>query len=335
MGLLQAGKWVDQWYDTEKTDGKFVRENAQFRNWITADGSAGATGKAGFKAEANRYHLYVSLACPWAHRTLIFRELKQLQQLIPVTVVEPHMLANGWEFAGPNQSENAHHIAGAEADPLFDKSFLYQLYLEADSEYSGRVTVPVLWDKQQNTIVSNESADIIRMFNSAFNELTGNTTDYYPAALQTAIDEWNALIYPNINNGVYRAGFATQQTAYEQAFDDVFAALDKLEQHLSQQRYLVGSQLTEADWRLFTTLIRFDAVYFGHFKTNLRRIADYPAISAYVRELYQQPGIASTVDIEHIKQHYYYSHDSINPTRVVPKGPALDFTAPHHRDSLK
>ncbi|QSX35031.1 glutathione S-transferase family protein [Shewanella avicenniae] len=334
MGLLQSGKWVDQWYDTEKTDGKFVRENAQFRNWVTADGSAGPTGKAGFKAEADRYHLYVSLACPWAHRTLIFRELKGLQQLIPVTVVEPHMLENGWEFAGQGQSANAHHIAGAQADPLFDKDFLYQLYLEADADYSGRVTVPVLWDTQQNTIVSNESADIIRMFNSAFNQLTGNSTDYYPAALRAEIDEWNTLIYPNINNGVYRAGFATHSDAYEQAFDDIFTTLDKLEQHLSQQRYLVKGQLTEADWRLFTTLIRFDAVYVGHFKTNLRRIADYPALSAYVRDLYQQRGIADTVNIEHIKQHYYYSHDSINPTRIVPKGPALDFTAPHHRALL-
>ncbi|KFZ36699.1 hypothetical protein HR45_14655 [Shewanella mangrovi] len=334
MGLLQAGKWVDKWYDTAKTDGKFVRENAQFRNWVTADGSAGATGNAGFKAEADRYHLYVSLACPWAHRTLIFRELKGLQHLIPVTVVEPHMLQNGWEFAGAGQSANAHHIAGADADPLFQKDFLYQLYLEADHNYSGRVTVPVLWDKQQQTIVSNESADIIRMFNSAFNDLTGNTVDYYPAHLQAEIERWNTLIYPNINNGVYRAGFATQQAAYEQAFDDVFATLDTLEQHLSNQRYLAKEQITEADWRLFTTLIRFDAVYFGHFKTNLRRISDYPAISAYVRELYQQPGIAGTVNIEHIKQHYYYSHDSINPTRVVPKGPALAFDAPHQRERV-
>lgn len=334
MGLLQAGKWVNQWYDTEKTDGKFVRENAQFRNWVTADGSAGPTGQAGFNAEAFRYHLYVSLACPWAHRTLIFRELKGLQSLIPVTVVEPHMLANGWEFAGKGQSANAHHIAGAETDPLFGKDYLYQVYLTADADYSGRVTVPVLWDKKRNTIVSNESADIIRMFNSAFNELTGNTDDYYPAALQAEIDDWNALIYPTINNGVYRAGFATQTTAYEQAFAEVFGTLDKLEQHLSRHRYLVGGQLTEADWRLFTTLIRFDAVYYGHFKTNLHRINDYPAISGYLRELYQQPGVAQTVNIEHIKQHYYYSHDSINPTRIVPKGPALDFNAPHQRESL-
>ncbi|MBO1272604.1 MAG: glutathionyl-hydroquinone reductase [Shewanella sp.] len=334
MGLLQQGQWVDQWYDTGKSEGKFEREAARFRHWVTADGNAGPTGDSGFKAEAGRYHLYVSLACPWAHRTLIFRTLKNLESLIAVTVVEPHMLENGWEFAGSKQSHNARHIHGAEADPLYGKDYLYQLYLQAAADYSGRVTVPVLWDKQQNTIVSNESADIIRMFNSAFNRLTGNSQDYYPKPLRSEIDALNERIYHNINNGVYRAGFATSQQAYEQAFDDVFNTLDWLEQRLCEQRYLTGSQLTEADWRLFTTLIRFDAVYHGHFKTNRQRLADYPQLSAYLRDLYQQPGVAATVNFEHIKQHYYYSHGEINPTRIVPKGPLQDFSLPHQRHRL-
>ncbi|MGI2260151.1 glutathione S-transferase family protein [Shewanella sp. GXUN23E] len=331
MGLLQNGQWVDQWYDTNKSGGKFVREEARFRNWLTADGSPGPDGQPGFAAQSGRYHLYVSLACPWAHRTLIFRQLKGLTDHIGVTVVEPHMLANGWEFAGPAQSDMAQHIDGAEPDPLYGLDYLYQLYQQAASDYSGRVTVPVLWDKQTQTIVSNESSEIIRMFNSAFDDITGNTLDFYPVDLRTRIDELNGWIYPNINNGVYRAGFATSQSAYEQAFDAVFNALDQLETRLSSLRYLTGNRITEADWRLFTTLIRFDAVYVGHFKTNRQRIEDYPAISGYLRDLYQQPGIAQTVNFEHIKQHYYFSHGQINPTRIVPIGPEINYLTPHGR----
>jgi len=316
MGLLQNGQWVDQWYDTRKSGGEFRRQDSRFRSWLTADGTAGPNGESGFTAEKGRYHLYVSLACPWAHRTLIFRRLKQLEDFIEVTVVEPIMLENGWEMT----------------DPLYGLDFLYQLYLKADAGYEGRVTVPVLWDKQTETIVSNESSEIIRMFNSAFDHLTGNTDDYYPEALQEAIDGLNDRTYDNINNGVYRAGFATTQAAYEEAFYQLFDALDWVEGLLSRQRYLAGDQLTEADWRLFTTLIRFDAVYFGHFKTNRQLLADFPAISAYVRELYQVPGVAETVNFDHIKTHYYASHRTINPTGVVPIGPEQDFTAPHGRE---
>ena len=318
MGLLQNGEWVDQWYDTKNSGGEFRRQDSRFRSWVTADGSAGPSGGEGFKAEPGRYHLYVSLACPWAHRTLIFRELKGLQDMIGVTVVEPLMLANGWELR----------------DDQYGLEYLYQLYLKADSGYEGRVTVPVLWDKQEQTIVSNESAEIIRMFNTAFNGLTGNDADYYPARLQGQIDAINERVYDSINNGVYRAGFATTQEAYEAAFYKLFDALDWVEQLLTRQRYLVGDTLTEADWRLFTTLIRFDAVYYGHFKTNRQRIADYPAMSNYLRELYQQPGVAQTVNFAHIKQHYYGSHVTINPTQVVPLGPQQDFTLPHNRERL-
>ncbi|WP_153916270.1 glutathione S-transferase family protein [Shewanella sp. TC10] len=334
MGLLQNGQWVDQWYATKENGGKFQREDAQLRNWITEDGLAGPNGLAGFKAESGRYHLYVSLACPWAHRTLIFRELKQLTEHISVTVVEPHMLSNGWEFKGPNQSKSALAIDGAQVDPLFAKDFMYQIYQQAKPDYNGRVTVPVLWDKQQNTIVSNESSEIIRMFNSAFNKVTGNTEDYYPLALQSEIDSLNELIYPNINNGVYRSGFATTQQAYEEAVMPLFDTLDTLEALLANKRYLLGNQITEADWRLFTTLIRFDCVYVGHFKTNLRTIESYPNLSGYLRDLFQQPGIAETVNFEHIKQHYYFSHQQINPTQVVPAGPIIDYMRPHNRDSL-
>jgi putative glutathione S-transferase len=316
MGLLQNGQWVDQWYDTKNTGGEFRRQDSRFRSWLTADGSAGPNGESGFKAEKGRYHLYVSLACPWAHRTLIFRRLKQLEDYIDVTVVEPIMLENGWEMT----------------DPLYGLDFLYQLYLKADAGYEGRVTVPVLWDKQTETIVSNESSEIIRMFNSAFNHLTGSTDDYYPEALHEVIHALNDRIYDNINNGVYRAGFATTQAAYEEAFYQLFDALDWVEGLLSRQRYLAGDQLTEADWRVFTTLIRFDAVYFGHFKTNRQLLADFPAISAYVRELYQVPGVAETVNFDHIKTHYYASHRTINPTGMVPIGPEQDFTAPHGRE---
>ena len=319
MGLLQKGQWVDQWYETNNSEGEFRRQDSRFRHWLTPNGEAGPNGEQGFKAEKGRYHLYVSLACPWAHRTLIFRELKQLQDYIDVTVVEPIMLENGWEMT----------------DPLYAFDFLYQLYLKADPQYEGRVTVPVLWDKQTKTIVSNESSEIIRMFNSAFNHLTGNPHDYYPKPLHEKIQTLNERVYDTINNGVYQAGFATTQEAYETAFYTLFDSLDWVEGLLTRQRYLAGSQLTEADWRLFTTLIRFDAVYFGHFKTNRQLLADYPAISGYVRELYQVPGVAQTVSFEHIKTHYYASHLMINPTGVVPVGPAQDFTVAHGREKLK
>jgi putative glutathione S-transferase len=334
MGLLQNGKWVDKWYDTKASDGKFVRDVSRFRNWITADGQAGPSGEGGFEAGSGRYHLYVSLACPWAHRTLIFRELKGLAPHIGVTVVEPHMLENGWEFHRDSDDFAGHHIQGADKDPLFGKCFLYQIYQTAEPNSSGRVTVPVLWDKQRHTIVSNESSEIIRMFNSAFNQVTGDQQDFYPEALRDDIDDLNNWIYDGINNGVYKAGFATTQSAYEEAVTDLFGSLDRVEDILSTKRYLAGSKITEADWRLFTTLIRFDAVYVGHFKTNLKRIEDYPNLSNYLRELYQVPGIADTVNFEHIKQHYYYSHSTINPTRVVPIGPKLDFSRPHDRARL-
>lgn len=318
MGLLQQGKWVDQWYDTGNNGGEFRRQDSRFRSWLTPDGNAGPNGEPCFKTEQGRYHLYVSLACPWAHRALIFRQIKQLQDYIDVTVVDPVMLENGWEMN----------------DPLYDLDFMYQLYLKADPGYEGRVTVPVLWDKKTQAIVSNESSEIIRMFNTAFNHLTGNTTDYYPDALREQINTLNDRVYDTINNGVYRAGFATTQEAYEKACHSLFDSLDWAESLLTQQRYLAGGQLTEADWRLFTTLIRFDAVYFGHFKTNRQLLADYPAISGYVRELYQVPGVAETVSFEHIKTHYYASHLMINPTGIIPVGPAQDFTTAHGRECL-
>ena len=330
MGLLVKGEWHDKWYDTDKSDGAFEREDAQLRSWVTADGSAGPSGNAGFKAESGRYHLYVSLACPWAHRTLIFRQLKGLAGHIGVSVVSPDMLDHGWTF----DTE-----AGSSGDPLYHSDFMHQIYTRNKSDYTGRVTVPVLWDKQQECIVSNESAEIIRMLNSAFNNITGDQQDFCPEHLKPQIDEVNERVYHTINNGVYKAGFATKAEKYEAAFSELFDSLDWLEERLTQQRYLVRdgdkSVMTEADWRLFTTLIRFDAVYFGHFKCNLRRIEDYPAISGYVRDLYQHPGVADTVDFSHIKRHYYYSHDMINPTRIVPVGPTLDFNRAHGRESLK
>lgn len=322
MGMLVDGVWKDVWYDTKSTQGHFKRTVTSFRNWLTADGAAGPTGAGGFKAEAGRYHLYVSLACPWAHRTLIFRKLKKLEDLISVSVVHPLMLEHGWTF----EQDDA-----ATGDQLMGLDYLWQVYVKADHAYSGRVTVPVLWDKQQNTIVSNESAEIIRMFNSAFNAITGDDQDFYPQALRSEIDALNSRIYDTVNNGVYKAGFATTQAAYEEALGPLFESLDMLEERLSKQRYLLGDQLTEADWRLFTTLVRFDAVYVGHFKCNLHRIVDYPALSAYLRDLYQVPGVAETVNIDHIKRHYYGSHKTINPTGVIPVGPLLDFDAPHHR----
>ena len=325
MGLLVDGQWHNQWYDTKANNGKFIRSESQFRNWITADGQAGPTGKAGFKAEAGRYHLYISLACPWAHRTLIFRELKGLQSMIDISVVNSLMAEEGWTFK-PG--------VGVITDSVNDVLFAHQLYTLADPAYSGRVTVPILWDKQQQTIVSNESADIIRMFNSAFDGIGASEGDYYPEHAQDAINEVNDWIYRDINNGVYRAGFATTQAAYEDAVNTVFEALDKVELRLSTQRYLLGKQLTEADWRLFTTLIRFDAAYVGHFKCNKKRIADYPSLSNYVRDLYQHEGIASTVDIDYIKAHYYGSHETINPTRIIPVGPEVDFMQAHDRSRL-
>ncbi|MFD1792027.1 glutathione S-transferase family protein [Ochrobactrum teleogrylli] len=323
MGLLVDGKWQDVWYDTKSTKGRFERSKSQFRNWVTADGSAGPTGEGGFKAEPGRYHLYVSYACPWAHRTLIFRALKKLEDVISVSVVDYLMVEEGWTFYG---------TTGSTGDDLYGSKRLYEIYTRADPNYSGRVTVPVLWDKQRQTIVSNESSEIIRMLNTAFNEFGDASLDFYPDALAAEIDALNDFIYPNINNGVYRAGFATSQDAYEEAFKQLFAALDTLEDRLSRQRYLAGSSLTEADWRLFTTLLRFDPVYVGHFKCNLRRIADYPNLWNYTRELYQVPGVASTVNMEHIKGHYYRSHKTINPTGIVPTGPEIDFAAPHDRD---
>ncbi|QKX16711.1 glutathione S-transferase family protein [Microbulbifer sp. YPW1] len=322
MGLLVNGEWKDQWYDTEKHGGAFEREAAQLRNWVTEDGSAGPSGEGGFPAEKGRYHLYVSLACPWAHRTLIFRQLKQLQDYISVSVVSPYMMENGWTF---DQDE------GSTGDALYGSEFMHQIYTRNRKDYSGRVTVPVLWDKDQERIVSNESAEIIRMFNTAFNQLTGDTQDFYPEDLRGDIDATNDLVYQNINNGVYRAGFATSKEAYEAAYHQLFTALEQLEQRLADNRYLTGARITEADWRLFTTLIRFDAVYHGHFKCNKQRLADYPNLWGYVRELYQWPAVADTVDFHHIKTHYYASHRNINPTGIVPAGPELDYSAPHGR----
>jgi putative glutathione S-transferase len=322
MGLLGDGIWRDQWYDTEKSGGRFQREASRFRNWITADGAPGPSGKGGFAAEPGRYHLYVSLACPWAHRTLILRKLKRLEDAISVSVVSWYMGGAGWTFD---------KATGSTGDAVNGKSRLADIYLLADPRYTGRVTVPTLWDRAQGTIVNNESSEIIRMLNSAFDAHTDARVDFYPAALRADIDRINDIVYPNINNGVYRTGFATTQEAYEEAFAKLFGALDLVEERLSTQRYLVGAHPTEADWRLFTTLIRFDAVYVGHFKCNLRRIADYPNLSNYVRDLYQTPGVAETVDLDHCKRHYYVSHAKINPTGIVPLGPELDFSAPHDR----
>jgi len=320
MGLLVDGVWQD---DVSRTkDGHFIRPATQFRNWVTADGSAGPSGQGGFKAEAGRYHLYVSLACPWAHRTIIFRKLKGLENAISLSVVSPDMLKDGWTF---NKKE------GSTGDAVNGKSKLSEIYVLADARYTGRVSVPVLWDKQRRTIVNNESSEIIRMLNSAFDACTNVRTDYYPQALRAEIDRLNEFTYSNINNGVYRAGFATSQAAYEQAFRNLFDALDEIEQTLSRQRYLAGNAITEADWRLFPTLVRFDAVYYAHFKCNWRHIYEYPNLSNYVRDLYQQPGVAETVSLAQIKRHYYFSQRQVNPTGIVPVGPQLDFSAPHDR----
>ncbi|MGO9545242.1 MAG: glutathione S-transferase family protein [Rhodomicrobium sp.] len=325
MGLLVDGVWQDRWYETAASGGRFIRSESQFRNWITADGSPGPSGRGGFKAEPGRYHLYVSLACPWAHRTLIFRALKGLESFISVSVVNWLMGPEGWTFEdGP----------GVVPDTVNGAKRLYQVYTKAEPGYSGRVTVPVLWDKRGGTIANNESSEIIRMLNSAFDGVGAKPGDYYPEDLRTEIDSLNALIYDRANNGVYKAGFATTQAAYEEAVMPLFATLEELEARLARQRYLCGARITEADWRLFTTLIRFDAVYVGHFKCNIRRIADYPALWGFTRELYQWPGVRETVNFQHIKGHYYQSHKSINPTGIVPVGPALDYEAPHGRDRL-
>ena len=323
MGQLVDGEWHDTWYDTSKTGGKFERSTAGFRNWVTADGSAGPSGEGGFKAESGRYHLYVSLACPWAHRTLIFRALKGLTDHIGVSVVHPEMLKDGWTFDTD--------FPGSTGDRLFGLPFLRDIYTRTDPRVSGRVTVPILYDTQRDTSVSNESSEIIRMFNSAFDDITGNRDDYWPADLRDGIETVNARVYDTVNNGVYKAGFATTQEAYEAGVYPLFDTLDWLEERLSQNRYLMGDRLTEADWRLFPTLVRFDSVYHLHFKCNRKRIVDYPNLWAYTRELYQVPGVAGTVNLDHIVRHYHYSHDTINPYRIIPINPILDFLAPHGR----
>jgi putative glutathione S-transferase len=325
MGFLDNGVWNSD--ETFRTDsgGRFQRAESAFRNWITPDGSAGPTGRGGFRAEPGRYHLYVSLACPWAHRTLIFRALKGLETMVSLSVTHWLMRDEGWTF---------HDAPGVIGDPIHSADLLHQVYTASDPTYSGRVTVPVLWDRQGGCIVNNESAEIIRMFNSAFDGVGAHPGDYYPAALRSEIDALNARIYPRVNNGVYRAGFATSQAAYEEAVSVLFEELDALDERLSRQRYLCGDRLTEADWRLFTTLVRFDPVYVGHFKCNVQRIADYPHLSGYLRDLYQMPGVAGTVNLTHIKRHYYGSHRKINPTGIVPVGPALDYAAPHGRAAL-
>ncbi|MEM6940721.1 MAG: glutathione S-transferase family protein [Pseudomonadota bacterium] len=323
MGLLVDGKWQDSWYDTKSSGGKFERAAAQFRNWVTADGSAGPSGRAGFAAESGRYHLYVSYACPWAHRTLIFRVLKDLTDHIDVSVVHPDMLSDGWTF------ETDTH--GATGDRLHNLPFARDVYTRADPSFTGRVTVPILWDKQGETIVSNESSEIIRMFNSAFDPITGNTADFWPKAQRDEIEAVNTRIYDTLNNGVYRSGFATTQSAYDEAVGPLFDTLDWLEDRLSHSRYLMGATLTEADWRLFTTLVRFDPVYHLHFKCNRNRLIDYPNLWGYTRELYQVPGVAETVNFDHIVRHYHYSHETINRHRIVPINPVLNFEAPHGR----
>jgi len=326
MGLLVDGEWQDRGYDTAKHGGAFVRSTSNFRNWVTPDGAAGPSGEGGFAAESGRYHLYVAYACPWAHRTLIFREIKGLAPHIGVSVVHPDMLSDGWEFRTD--------FDGATGDDLGGHRYLRDVYTAAKPDVSGRVTVPVLWDKQRGTIVSNESAEIIRMLNSAFDGITGNRDDFYPEPLRDRIDEINARVYDTVNNGVYKAGFATTQQAYDDAVRPLFDSLDWLEDILSRDRYLAGDRITEADWRLFTTMIRFDKVYHTHFKCNLRRIVDYPHLWAQTRELYQWPGVADTVWFDHIVRHCYFSHETINPHRIVPITAALDLDRPHRRDQL-
>lgn len=327
MSLLVNGDLKPNWLDSETEAGEFVRKDSQFRNWITEDGSAGPTGMGGFEAQSGRYHLYVSLACPWAHRTLLFRKLKGLEPLITISVVHPHMGEVGWHFG---------EFPGATPDTVNGFDYLHQVYTLAQADYTGIITVPVLWDKLKKTIVNNESSEIIRMFNSAFNGITGNYDDYYPESLREAIDFINQDVYDNINNGVYRCGFAKSQHAYDKAFDRLFNSLDMLEQRLLSQRFLTGNRITEADWRLLPTLLRFDPVYYSHFKCNQRHIKDYPNLSGFLRDLYQRPGIASTFDLEHTKHHYYTSLDSLNPSRIVPRGPLLDYyDTPHDRERFE
>ncbi|MEO1362549.1 MAG: glutathione S-transferase family protein [Pseudomonadota bacterium] len=326
MGVLVDGVWHDTWYDTKSTGGKFERSQAKFRNWITADGAPGPSGSGGFPAESGRYHLYVSYACPWAHRTLIFRALKGLGDHITISVVHPDMLTEGWTFEADD--------AGATGDTLYGLPFARDIYTRADPTFSGRVTVPILWDKAQETIVSNESSEIIRMLNSAFDAITGNSDDYWPEALRDDIAPVNDRIYDTFNNGVYKSGFATTQAAYDEAVGPLFDTMDWLEDRLSTRRYLMGEQMTEADWRLFTTLVRFDAVYHLHFKCNRKRLIDYPSLWAYTRELYQVPGVAETVNMAHIIRHYHFSHESINPHRIIPINPVIDFNAPHGRGQV-
>ncbi len=327
MGILVNGEWQDRWYDTETTGGKFQRSVSAWRNWVTPDGSAGPSGEGGFEAESGRYHLYVSHACPWAHRTMIFRTLKGLENHISVSVVHPVMLSEGWTFADD--------FPGATGDTLFGLPYLRDIYLRADPNASGRVTVPILWDRKRETIVSNESAEIIRMFNSAFDTITGNQLDFYPPELRDAIDATNSQIYDAINNGVYKAGFATSPAAYNEGVTGVFSGLDTLEEQLTSRRYLMGSRLTEADWRLFTTLVRFDEVYHTHFKCNRRWLREYPNLWGWTRELYQMPGIAQTVSFDHINNHYYRSHPTINPYGIIPTNPIIDWSEPHGRDHLE
>jgi len=319
VGLLVDGKWHDEWYDTKTTGGRFVRKQSAFRDWVRADGSTR------FQPEPGRYHLYVSLACPWAHRALIFRKLKRLEDVISISIVDPVMKERGWVFGNGR---------GCTPDTVNGASALHEVYTRADPHYTGRVTVPVLWDRRSSTIVNNESSEIIRMLNAEFDAIAGATVDFYPEELREEIDAVNEFVYPNVNNGVYRCGFATTQDAYEEAYHALFAALDELDRRLADRRYLAGDRITEADWRLFTTLIRFDVAYVGHFKCNRQRIADYRHLSGYLRELYQIPGIADTVDFDHIKRHYYVSHTTINPTGIVPLGPLQDLTAPHGRGRL-
>lgn len=317
MGLLVDGEWHDEWYDTKKSGGRFIRSDSQFRNWITKDGSPGPTGEGGFKAEPNRYHLYVSYACPWASRTLIMRSLKGLSDIISVSAVHPLMAENGWTFEdGP----------GVVKDPIHNAKYMHEIYTHVEPEYSGRVTVPVLYDKKTDKIVNNESSEIMRMFNSAFEGLESNDYDFAPEELLDEIDEMNDFVYDTINNGVYKSGFATEQDVYEEEVTKLFDALDKLEAHLETNEYLVGGKITEADWRLFTTLVRFDPVYHGHFKCNLRQLMDYKNLWRYTRELYNWPGVKETVNFNHIKEHYYMSHDTINPNKIVPKGPKIDWS---------
>ncbi|QHQ33763.1 glutathione S-transferase family protein [Algicella marina] len=327
MGRLIDGEWKTDWYDTDSNGGHFKRSEAAFRSWVTADGTRGPSGEGGFKAESGRYHLYVSYACPWAHRALMFRVLKALEDHITVSVVHPLMLDDGWTFETD--------FPGATGDTLLGKDFLRQIYLEDKPGMTGRVTVPILWDKHRGTIVSNESAEIIRMFNSAFDDITGNVDDYWPEALREAIEPVNDRIYNTLNNGVYKAGFATSQKAYDEAVTALFDTMDWLEDRLSSHRYLMGERVTEADWRLVSTLFRFDPVYHGHFKCDRNRLIDFPNLWAYARELYQWPGIADTVHFDHIRHHYHRSHETVNPHRILPIGINLDWNEPHGRDSAK